>query len=328
MKKARQNTPLVSVLMPVYNAEAFLARTLDSLLCQTYKNFEIVAINDGSTDNSLDILQRYAHMDDRIVVINQDNKGLVYTLNKAAALAKGEYLARMDSDDLSLPRRFELQLEAFEKNKSAVLVAGCFDVINEDDETLYHESVPTEKEELKRALFARNPIAHGSVMLKKSVFEKVGGYSSECGPTEDYELWSRLIEFGDFVGVPATIFRWRINPDGITQSKSKIMAKHMEENIDKFLEKHPLIITGRSYLKKRGFYYVHSFQLHGVGMKESMFKDCLGVAMAFAQQGQFLKAFLQIFIVASTGRTGLRLTVDRVKSTSKYYLTRGLRSSN
>ena len=310
----------ISVLLPVYNAEDFLARTLDSLIHQTYTDFEILAVNDGSTDGSLKILKEYADRDKRIVIIDQKNMGLVNTLNKAAGLAKGEFLARMDSDDLSLPRRFELQIEAFEKNPDAVLVAGGFDVMDEDDDILYHDPVPTEKEELKRALFVRNPIAHGSVMFRKSAFEKAGGYSSECGPTEDYELWSRLVELGDFIAVAPTIFRWRINPGGITQNKAKIMGEHMKMNIDRFTKRNTLPLVPRSYLVDRGAYYVSTYEQHGVGMKHTLLKDCTSIGMAFIRNKQYLKAMRQFLSVASTGRTGMRIVNERLTNTSKYYI--------
>lgn len=314
--------PLISVLLPVYNAEPFLARTLDSILYQTYDNFEIIAINDGSTDNSLRVLNEYAKSDDRIKVVDQENVGLVKTLNRAASLASGEFLARMDSDDLCLPRRFELQIAAFENHPEAVLCGGCFDVMNEDDEIIYHEAVPTKNDELKRALFVRNPIAHGSAMFKKSAFEATTGYSDECGPTEDYDLWTRLIKQGDIIGVPATIFRWRINPGGITQSKADTMAQYMNKNLQKFMANNKLEVTSRSYLVKRGWFYVDNYELHGVGMKETMLKDCIGVAILFLKQKKLLKGILQIFIVMSTGRTGVRLAIDRFKNTTKHHISR------
>jgi len=316
----KKNDQIISVLLPVYNAESFLERTLDSLFYQTYKNFEIIAINDGSTDGSLEILHRYAAKDSRLVVVDQENCGLVKTLNKAAQLAKGEFLARMDSDDISLPRRFELQMNAFQNHTNTVLVAGGFDVMDEDDDILYHDPVPTQKEELRRALFVRNPIAHGSVMFKKQAFIKAGGYSEECGPTEDYELWSRLIEFGDFTAVAPTIFRWRINSGGITQTKAKLMSEHMKINLARFAERNTLEVTPRSYLMKRGRYYIQTYKQHGIGMKHTLFKDCTSIAMLFMRKKEYWKGIKQFYAVASTGRTGLTIVRERLTNTSKYYI--------
>lgn len=311
---------LISVLLPIYNAEEFLPRTLDSLLCQTYKEFEIIAINDGSKDNSLKLMNEYAKRDKRITVVTQENRGLVKTLNKAASLANGAYLARMDADDLSLPRRFELQIEAFKKHPSAVLIAGGFDVMNEDDEILYHDPVPTEKEELLRALFVRNPIAHGSVMFKAEAFKAVGGYSEECGPTEDYELWSRIVDHGDIVAVSGTIFRWRINKGGITQTKAKLMEIHMKKNLQNFGERHDPLFVSRSYLKERGEYYRESHPQHGVGLKHTMLKDCTSLAMLFLRKKQYILGMRQLLAVALTGRTGVRIVKERLTDTSRYYI--------
>ncbi len=312
--------PLISVLLPVYNADDFLQRTLDSLLYQTFENFEIIAINDGSTDASLEILTTYAKRDKRLVVVNQENQGLVKTLNNAACLAKGTYLARMDSDDISLPRRFEHQIEAFKKNPNAVLVGGGFDVMDEDDDILYHDAVTTQKEELYRSLYTRNPIAHGSVMFLKEAFDLSGGYSGECGPTEDYELWTRLTKYGDIIAVAPTIFRWRINPNGITKTKEKLMADHMKQNINKFTAEHPPEVVSLSYLRKRGHYYVSTYEQHGIGMKHTMLRDCVGLGMSFMRTKRYWLALKQFVAVALTGRTGLRIVIERFKNTSHFYL--------
>lgn len=312
--------PKVSVLLPVYNAEPFLARTLDSILYQTFEDFEVIAINDGSTDNSLDILRRYEKRDSRIRVVDQKNIGLVATLNKAANLARGDYFARMDSDDISLPRRFELQVALLDKNPHTVLAGGCFDVMDENDDIIYRDAVPTEKEELYRALFVRNPLAHGSVMFKKEAFVRAGGYSAECGPTEDYELWSRLVEYGDIAGIPVTIFRWRINPRGITQNKQDVMHHHMKQNIERFITNREIPYTKRSYLVRRGRYYVKTHELHGIGMKEAMLHDCLNIAILLAKRKRYLLALRQLFSVVFTGRTGTRFAIDRLKMSIKYHL--------
>jgi glycosyltransferase involved in cell wall biosynthesis len=312
--------PLISVLLPIYNAEEFLQRTLDSLFYQTFTSFEIIAINDGSTDTSSDILKLYAERDSRITVIDQENKGLVATLNIAASHAKGKYIARMDSDDISLPRRFELQIQAFKDNPNAVLVGGGFDVMDEDEDILYHDAVTTEKEELFRALYTRNPLAHGSVMFLKTAFDSCGGYSDECGPTEDYELWTRLTEYGDIVAVAPTIFRWRINPNGITRTKEKIMSEYMKKNTHKFTIDHPVNPVSLSYLKRRGRYYVTTYAQHGVGMKHTMLRDCTSLGMSFVRTRNYSKALQQFIAVALTGRTGLRIVIERFKNTSRYYL--------
>ena len=109
------DNPLVSVVMPVYNAQKYLNKAIDSILAQTYKDFEFIIINDGSTDNSLQIIKKYQKKDKRIIVKNKKNKGIVAALNDGIKLSRGKYLARMDADDISLPSRFEVQVNFMEK---------------------------------------------------------------------------------------------------------------------------------------------------------------------------------------------------------------------
>ena len=300
---------LISVLLPVYNAERFIPETLDSLIRQTNKNFEVIAINDGSTDGSLKILQEYAKRDARIRVIDQKNQGLVKTLNTAAQLSSGEFLARIDADDVALDRRFEFQLKAMKEDPSHVLIAGGFDVMNEDGEILYHDAVPTNYEDVINDMYTRNPIAHGSVLIRRSAFEMAGGYSEDCGPTEDYELWTRLSKIGTIIALPQTIFRWRVNPTGITSTKSDIMEKHMKINFIKFQDLHPFKLVTRAALKEKSAYYVSIDPL----------QDLANASFVLLKQGKASDAIRQLLIVASTGRTGLRLVRYRVMKAVKYH---------
>lgn len=310
---------LISILLPVYNAEKFLPETLDSLIRQTNKNFEVIAVNDGSTDDSLKILEAYAARDSRIVVINQENQGLVKTLNLAAKQASGEYLARIDADDVALDRRLELQLAAIRENSSRVLIAGGFDVMNEDGEILYHDAIPTDPQDILIAMYSRNPIAHGSILMRRSAFEKVGGYSEDCGPTEDYELWTRLSTVGDIFALSQTIFRWRVNPTGITSTKSDIMENFMKINFEKFREIHPLKLVSRRELKAKLTRYIEKDPLHGIATKERLLQDLTNASFILIKQGKSSQAVRQLCIIASTGRTGLRFVRHRVTKAIKFH---------
>lgn len=320
LKKMKKD--FISVLLPVYNAEKFLAETLDSILRQTYEHFEVLAVNDGSTDDSLAILKKYAKRDSRIIVVDKKNEGIVKTLNLAAEMAGGEFLARMDADDISLPRRFELQLEAFRNHKKAVLVAGGFDVMNDDGEFLYHEAVPTKDSDLRLAMYSRNPIAHGSVMFKNTVFKELGGYSGDCGPTEDYELWSRMIQKGEFVALGSTVFRWRVNPGGITQTKAASMESYMKRNIDNYWQQTPPFFLTSPHLREHGAYYVNTYSQHGVGMKHGMLRDAVSLGIALMRQKKYLEGARQIMAVVLTGRTGMKIAFHRLVSTFKFHSKR------
>ena len=309
----------ISVLLPVYNAEKFIAETLDSLIRQTNKNFEIIAVNDGSSDGSLKILHEYADRDSRIVIIDQENQGLVKTLNTAAKQASGEFFARIDADDVALDRRFEFQLAAMQEDSRRVLVAGGFDVMNEDGEILYHDAIPAHHRDILNAMQTRNPIAHGSVLMRRTAFESVGGYSGDCGPTEDYELWTRLSKVGEIFALKQTIFRWRVNPNGITSTKSEIMEKYMKQNFETFRNLHPFVVVSRADLKKTMSHYLREDPLHGVATKEHVLKDLANASFVLIKQGRLLDAVSQLLIVASTGRTGLRLTRYRIAKAVKFH---------
>jgi len=231
--KAVSEQPLVSFILPVYNCEYFLVETLHSILEQTYTNFEVIAINDGSKDDSLKILQKYAVLDKRIRIISRENRGLVATLNEAITEAKGELLARIDGDDLCVPRRLEWQVAAMENNKKAALCYGFFEIFSNDGEFLSKEIRPSHQEDIKRFMYLRNPIAHASVMLRKSLLPEEL-YNPNVGPTEDYELWSRLAVNNDFVCIPRIIMRYRINRFGIMHTRGHEQYEHMERNIEKY----------------------------------------------------------------------------------------------
>ena len=159
--------PKVSILMTVYNDEEYVEQSLSSISNQSYKDYELILINDGSTDKSLEIMQSFAEKDLRIKLINQRNKGLIDSLNAAIAMSKGEFLARMDSDDISLPSRLEKQFDYMRKND--LDICGChYFIKNKNDKFLDTVFVPLNKNSMLLYLFQGVPFAHGSVMIKSS----------------------------------------------------------------------------------------------------------------------------------------------------------------
>ncbi len=229
----KHKKPLVSFLLPVYNAEAYLTETLHSIIEQTYDNFEVIAINDGSSDRSLEILHRYSAFDPRIKVYSRRNKGLVATLNEAIGKSSGALLARIDSDDLCVPRRIEWQVDAMLRNPKAALCYGYYEVFSEDGEFLAKEFRHSQQDDIKRYMYFGNPIAHASVMLRKK-FIPPNPYNPNVGPTEDFELWTRLAAKFDFVCVQKMIIRYRINTSGIMHTIGQQQHVHMKRNIDKY----------------------------------------------------------------------------------------------
>ena len=298
--------------MPVYNAGRFLGPAIDSILGQTFSDFELITINDGSTDGSGKILEAYAKRDKRMRVVHQKNMGIVSTLNKAIDLSKGKYLARQDGDDISFLTRFEQQIAILDAREDVVLVTGSFEVIDEQDEYLYREVIPTNDRDIKRAMYLRNPIGHGSVMFRKSTCLDVGKYSADCGPTEDYELWTRLAEAGKFAGTEGTLFRWRVNTNGITSTKNDLQVTIMKQHIDKLWKKSPPDMLSRADMYKDGMYYYKTFPKYGVSMKEIILADNAQLAIKLMHRGRPLEGIHQLMAVFFTNRSGIHAVLYRL----------------
>ena len=152
-------TPLISVIMPVYNPGRYLSGALESLLNQTYRNIEVIAINDGSTDNSLSVLERYQKQDNRLRVINQENQGLQRTLNRALGLVKGDFIARMDSDDICDVTRLERQIDYLSSHPDVDIVGTQHRIIGPSGELISVSDFPIEPAALEWAFFSRSVVA-------------------------------------------------------------------------------------------------------------------------------------------------------------------------
>lgn len=184
------SVPKVSVLLPVYNAEQFIDEAIKSILEQTYTNFELLILNDGSTDNTSAFIESYK-ADSRVQVIEHENMGLVGTLNKGLSLAKGLYIARMDADDIAHHTRFEKQIDYLENNPEVAVLGTAINLIDEDGlfiRTISHPSRP----KLDSAMLSGNFLAHPTVMIRARALEHISGYRSAFLQAEDYDLWLRL----------------------------------------------------------------------------------------------------------------------------------------
>jgi len=188
---------MISVIMSVYNAEKYLEKAIKSILTQSYHNFEFIIINDKSNDNSSDIISKYADQDQRIKYIeNKKNRGLTYSLNKALEFAQGEYIARMDADDISTPDRLEKQANYLKKNKELSLIGTSAYNIDEKGNIIAERNVPLKYEDIKKNINLVNPIIHPSVMFRKKDILAIGGYNEKFKKVQDYELWFRIIANG------------------------------------------------------------------------------------------------------------------------------------
>lgn len=205
--------PLVSVLMPVYNGELYLEEAIESILNQSYTHFEFIIINDGSTDNSAQII--FSFSDSRIKYhSNESNIGLVKTLNIGIDLCKGEYVARMDQDDISYTDRLETQILHLEKNKQIGFIGSWINVIPENRMVKF----PSSHEEIHAQIHFQNPFAHPTIIFRKELLNTLDEkYNTDFKNIEDYELWSRLIKMTEAVNYPKVLLDYRKHPNQMSR---------------------------------------------------------------------------------------------------------------
>lgn len=205
------HNPPITVFMPVYNSEKYLNQSIESILFQTFKDFEFLIIDDHSTDGSLKIIYEYAAKDSRIKVVNhQTNQGIVNTANEAIVLAKGEFLARMDSDDISPPERLEKQYAFFKHNTGYVCVGSkCLLIDTQNDPLIEFPFFENHEEIMEAMLKGSNVVINPSLMIKLDALKKIGGYRQEYPSAEDFDCVMRLAEVGKLRNLPDVIFKYR-----------------------------------------------------------------------------------------------------------------------
>lgn len=214
--------PLISVLMPVYNAQRYVAKAIDSILSQTFSDFEFLILDDGSSDRSPSILQRYAQRDQRIRLIQRPHGGLVAALNEMIALAQGELIARMDADDIALPERFARQIEFLRQHPEVVCVGGAQAWTDEAGRVLiYHQEAQTDAEIQPQLLGGRTAINHPSVLMRRAALVQVGGYRQIAYPAEDLDLWLRLGEVGQLANLAETVIHYRQHRDSVSEQRQR-----------------------------------------------------------------------------------------------------------
>jgi len=206
------NKILISVIMPVFNSAKFLVEAIDSVLNQTLNDFELIIIDDASNDGSLDIIKKYC--DNRIVLVqNNSNQGIVYGLNHGISISKGEYIARMDSDDICDPYRFEIQLKYLLDNNLDV----CGSYIQFFGTTNYIKIFPTKLEDIIFLMQFGSPIAHPTALFRKNFFNTIQ-YKEEYKYVEDLEIWKRaIIEDKKIGNVPSILLKYRTHNNQLSK---------------------------------------------------------------------------------------------------------------
>jgi glycosyltransferase involved in cell wall biosynthesis len=221
-----KDKPLVSIVIPVHNGEEYIKEAIDSCLNQTYKNIEIIVVDDESTDNTLQILREYG--DIITVVPVEKQNGLGNVLNIGIRASKGEYIARMDADDVMYPIRIEKQVEYMQNNPSCVAVGGQIDIIDSDGNITGHREYAVEDRNIKKNMFLFQPFAHPAVMLRKSTLEDVGLYPENMWKVEDVKLFFLLSKEGEFHNIEDTVLKYRVTFN--TQSQSNMLDHFKKTN--------------------------------------------------------------------------------------------------
>ena len=222
--------PQVSVVMPVYNTERYVAEAVESILAQTFRDFEFLVFDDGSADRSLEILQTYTDRDDRIRVFAKPHRGYVPWLNEGIRIARGEFIARMDADDISLPQRFARQVEYLRRQPECVAIGCDMLVIDPDGDSLNQETHYIEGEVIEAALLKgeHGVIAHPTCMMRRSVLLAIGCYREEYETIEDFDLWFRLAEKGRLANLPEVLFKYRLHHASVVHTQVARQGRHAD----------------------------------------------------------------------------------------------------
>ncbi len=228
--------PLVSVVMPVFNAEKTVVKAAESILSQAYKNFELLIIDDGSTDQSVSLVEKIK--DKRIRLIkNGVNRGIVSVLNDALRIASGDLVARQDADDQSSIERLERQVRILTEEPDLVAVGSALHVIDEYGRSVGVWSYPQSSGLSRWQLLFKTPLAHSAAMYRKLPVCEIGGYSDAYRHAEDYHLWSRLSEIGGLRSVEEPLLKYSIASSGVSrrnaEAQREVHCKIAQENIRK-----------------------------------------------------------------------------------------------
>jgi glycosyltransferase involved in cell wall biosynthesis len=235
--------PAISVILPVYNAEKYIAEAIQSVLAQTFTNFELILINDGSTDGSLKILEHYAQKDTRCIVFSWENRGIVASGNHGVHLAKGDIICRMDADDISMPQRFEKQYEYLNAHPECVAVGSNALLIDTEGMPIVTWNYPTDHEEIDRQHLMGSVgscICNPSAAIRKSSMLAVGSYRAEFEYAEDYDLFLRLAEVGKLANLPEMLLKYRQHPASIGHAKRKEQLIKTQKALEETLRRRGL----------------------------------------------------------------------------------------
>lgn len=223
------SVPAISVLMPVYNCEPYLDEAIRSIRDQTFTDFEFVIVNDGSTDGSLDTIHRHAAEDPRIIVLDRPNGGIVDALNAGLAVCRGEFIARMDGDDVAMPTRFEQQLSAFSANPHLGLLGTCATTIDSRGEVVSAISYHSDHQHICLDLLSGHcALLHPTIIARREVFTTLSGYTSEYQYSEDLDLYIRAAQLYELANISNELLKYRRHAGSICAKVGAVQSLAVE----------------------------------------------------------------------------------------------------
>ncbi len=235
--------PRVSVLMPVYNAQAYLVEAIDCLLAQTFSDWDLICVNDGSTDASQAILDSYANKHSRIRAIHRPNTGIVGALNDALDAANGEYIARMDADDWCAEVRFEQQVAYLDKHVDCVAVGTYVQRTDPYGSPAGSQEPPTDHETIDAALLAgdASALVHASLMMRGDALRSIGGWRDGTDWVEDLDLFLRLAEYGKLANLSQYLYIYRRHAQSVCFNRYELMCRRLKEVLREAYERRGII---------------------------------------------------------------------------------------
>ncbi len=214
--------PLVSVIMPAYNAEQYIGEAIESILHQTFRDFELIIIDDGSNDGTLHVIQSYAQRDKRIVVVSSEqNGGVGHARNLGLARARGELIALMDADDISLSHRLDAQVRFLRAHPKVGLVGGAILFVDAQKKPIAERRFRVDDAAIRKVIFLLMPCCMGSAMIRKNVFLQVGVFDTDYPVAEDYELCFRIGRVAQFANLEEILFWYRRRPGSLTHERMR-----------------------------------------------------------------------------------------------------------
>ena len=223
----------LSVVTPVYNGEPFLVPAIESILNQTHRDFSFVLVDGGSTDNSLAVMQHYAHKDPRIRLLTPGPVGLCNALNLGVAATNADWIFRLDADDIALPNRLKRQLQAVHRWPDAAVIGSFVNHINREGKALSEWRFGPMTETKYRQMVESGDVPqviHSSAVLNRRIFDLVGGYDQQFAGTEDYDLFDRMAQHGLVIAVPEVLAQYRVHRGSLSDThflRSKELARYV-----------------------------------------------------------------------------------------------------